>query len=172
MATAAVFIALGGSSYAAVKLKANSVRSKHIKNGQVRSPDVRNASLLALDFAPGQLPKGDKGDPGDPGSAAAYGSVNFDGTPFAGYSKNVNAVAKSRDAGGTPQTGIYCVDVAVPVNNVVATLDSGLGQVSVSFRPASISSLSCANMQSRDFVVSSQDSAGALADRGFNFVVN
>ena len=69
----ALFVALGGSSYAAVKLSANSVRSKHIKNGQVRSVDVKDSGLRARDFAPGQLPQGARGDAGPRGEAGAKG---------------------------------------------------------------------------------------------------
>ena len=63
----ALFVALGGTSVAAVSLKRNSVKGKHIARNAVTGPKVKNASLLALDFAAGQLPKGDKGDEGDPG---------------------------------------------------------------------------------------------------------
>lgn len=35
MATIAVFVALGGSSYAAVQLSKGSVATKHLKNGAV-----------------------------------------------------------------------------------------------------------------------------------------
>ena len=83
MATLALFVALGGSSYAAVKLAANSVSSKHIKNGQVKTADlggnsvlstkVKDGSLLASDFAPGQLPKGDQGPPGPQGIQGLQG---------------------------------------------------------------------------------------------------
>lgn len=38
----AIFLALGGISYAATNLEPNSVRSKHIKDGQVRTGDVAN----------------------------------------------------------------------------------------------------------------------------------
>ena len=74
VATLALFVALGGSSYAAVALSNNSVKSKHIGKGQVKRPDigrnavnsgkVKNLSLLAKDFKAGQLPTGPKGDPG------------------------------------------------------------------------------------------------------------
>jgi hypothetical protein len=90
VASLALFIALGGSAFAAIALTNNSVRSKHIKNGQVRNPDlgrnavtaqkVANGSLLADDFGPGQLPagaqglKGDKGDPGAPGTPGTPGA--------------------------------------------------------------------------------------------------
>ena len=92
VALVALFVALGGSSYAAITLSKNSVRSKHIKNGQVKRTDiaknavisakVANASLLAEDFKTGQLPAGprgekvEKGDRGDPGPIA--------GTPAGG----------------------------------------------------------------------------------------
>ncbi len=41
----ALFIALGGSSYAAIKLPANSVGAKQIKKDAVRSSDAKNSSL-------------------------------------------------------------------------------------------------------------------------------
>jgi hypothetical protein len=81
----ALFISLGGTSYAAVSLAKNSVLSKHIKNGQVKRVDlaanavnsakVGDGTLLAQDFAPGQLPKGEKGDTGAAGAAGATNVV-------------------------------------------------------------------------------------------------
>lgn len=47
IALLALFVALGGTSYAAVKLAKNSVTSKHIKNGQVKTADIRNGSIRA-----------------------------------------------------------------------------------------------------------------------------
>ena len=82
----ALFVALGGSSYAAVALSKNSVTSKHIKNGQVKRRDlarnsvntakVRDGSLLAQDLAAGARaaltgPKGDTGAPGEKGEPGA-----------------------------------------------------------------------------------------------------
>jgi hypothetical protein len=67
VATIALFIALGGATYAAVHLPKNSVGSKQIKKKAVKtsdlaadavtSPKVANGSLLGEDFAAGQLPK-------------------------------------------------------------------------------------------------------------------
>jgi hypothetical protein len=86
MATIAVFFALGGGAYAALKLPSNSVGSKQIKANAVNSSKVANGSLLAGDFKAGQLPagaqgvqgiqglkgdKGDKGDTGNPGGQVA-----------------------------------------------------------------------------------------------------
>jgi hypothetical protein len=67
--TLALFVALGGTGYAAVKLPRNSVGANQIKRAAVRSSEVKNHSLRPVDFA--TLPqgaKGDKGDKGDPGA--------------------------------------------------------------------------------------------------------
>jgi hypothetical protein len=76
----ALFVALGGTGYAALKLPKNSVHAKQIAAGAVRSSEVKNHSLKPVDFATvpqgaqgaqgAQGPKGDKGDPGAPGRDA------------------------------------------------------------------------------------------------------
>jgi hypothetical protein len=140
VATLALFVALGGSSYAVTALSKNSVRSKHIVNGQVKradigrnavtSPKVKDFSLLASDFAAGQLPRGEKGDKGDrglqgvrgiqgepgtdgaPGSARAYalgGGLACPGAPVIAC-----PVLRGKGAAGAPYifkvaTGVYCV---------------------------------------------------------------
>jgi hypothetical protein len=92
MATIGVFIALGGASYAAVAIPANSVGTNQLKKSSVAgakikrnaisSPKVKDGSLQRGDFANGTLlqgpqgiqgPKGDKGDPGAPGSQGPKG---------------------------------------------------------------------------------------------------
>ena len=80
LALAALFIALGGSSYAAVKLKANSVTSRAVKDGSLLKRDFKAGVLPATTRVVGsagatgpagpagpQGEKGDKGDKGDPG---------------------------------------------------------------------------------------------------------
>jgi hypothetical protein len=63
----ALFVALGGGAYAALKLPKNSVGSKQIKPNAVKSSKVANGSLLAGDFKAGQLPAGPRGVKGDKG---------------------------------------------------------------------------------------------------------
>ncbi len=90
MASAAVFIALGGSSYAAVKVtgkdvKNGSLSGKDIRTGSLGSGDVRNGSLRAADLRPDVLkagpvgPKGDKGDKGDPGDGGRWLLIDENG---------------------------------------------------------------------------------------------
>jgi hypothetical protein len=119
----ALFVALGGASYAAVTLPKNSVGAKQIKkNGvgaseikrsAVRTGEVRNGTLRAQDFAAGQLPQGPKGDPGQngaPGEDAfaldAFARVGFDGADATLRPLEPN------DAGQAPQVkGIVQADV-------------------------------------------------------------
>jgi hypothetical protein len=95
MATVAVFVALGGSGYAAVTLSKNSVGSSQIKSGAVKNADlaknavtsnkVKDGSLLSADFKPGQLvagapgATGPQGPKGDPGAAGAKGDTGATG---------------------------------------------------------------------------------------------
>jgi collagen triple helix repeat protein len=98
MATAAVFIALGGASYAAVRLPRHSVGTRQLKPDAVTSSKVANRTLLAKDFKRGQLPhgiagpqglqgiqglqgvqglRGPRGLPGDKGDAGSPGISNY-----------------------------------------------------------------------------------------------
>ena len=58
VAFAALLLAVGGTSYAAITLPANSVGTKQIKKNAVTGGKVKNRSLKAVDFATGQLPRG------------------------------------------------------------------------------------------------------------------
>src|ERR671935_295521 len=54
VALLALFVALGGSSYAALRVGSkqivnNSVRSKDIRNNDIRSKDIRNSTILGKD---------------------------------------------------------------------------------------------------------------------------
>jgi len=65
---AALFVALGGTSYAAT-LPRNSVGGRQLKNNAVTSGKVRNRSLRRTDFATGVLTRGPRGPQGPAGPA-------------------------------------------------------------------------------------------------------
>ncbi len=68
----ALFIALSGSAYAA-GLANNSVKSKHIKDGQVKSADVRNNGLTGNDIKEaslGEVPLADAATTADSAASA------------------------------------------------------------------------------------------------------
>ena len=96
VATLALFVALGGSSYAAITItgknvKNSSLTGKDVKNNSltgsdiksIRSGDVSDHSLLAKDFKAGQLPQGATGSPGVPGKDATklFGYIHEGPTP-------------------------------------------------------------------------------------------
>lgn len=95
----ALFIALGGVSYAAATLPKNSVRSKQVAPGAIKASDlgknavtsakVKDGSLLPQDFAPGAItgssvtpgPQGPKGETGPPGPKGETGPKGDTGAP-------------------------------------------------------------------------------------------
>lgn len=84
VALLALFVALGGSSYAAIKVGStqivnNSIRSKDVRDNDLRSKDVRNQSLLAQDFKAGELPAGATGPTGPTGPTGATGATGDTG---------------------------------------------------------------------------------------------
>jgi hypothetical protein len=82
MATFAVFLALGGVSYAATQLPKNSVGAKQLKKGAVTSVKVKDGSLQASDFKAGALPPGrigPQGPVGPQGPAGPQGAAGSSG---------------------------------------------------------------------------------------------
>jgi hypothetical protein len=77
IAAIALLVALGGTAFAAGVLPANSVGTAQLQPNAVISSKVKPHSLLASDFASGQLPRGQRGPvgpQGDQGPAGPQGS--------------------------------------------------------------------------------------------------
>ena len=72
----ALFVALGGSAYAAGALPVNSVGTPQLKAGSVTSGKVKDRTLKAADFARNQLKEGPKGATGPAGPAGAVGVLD------------------------------------------------------------------------------------------------
>jgi len=134
VALLALFIALGGTSYAAVRLPANSVGSKQLKNGAVTSVKVKDGSLLVEDFRSGQVPAGAQGPAGPQGPVGAAGPAGaagsdgeqgepgFDGTALAFATVRVDAPGPGPtfdarytwgfDSVTSPAPGAYCLTLS------------------------------------------------------------
>ena len=186
VATLALFVALGGSSYAAVALSKNSVKSKHIGKGQVKRPDIgRNAvnsgkikdfSLLARDFKAGQVPTGPKGDPGDPGSpglARIAVSIQSTGTIFRG---SLEGGSVRRAA-----TGQYCFDLPfTPVTAVASRFPNVLDQEDRDTVVTTSPGIEVTCLASEELLVTvleiDENDNGTIdntfVDRGFSLMVN
>ena len=91
VAYVSLFVALGGTSVAAVTIARNAVVSSSIKNGQVKTADlgasavtsakVKAGSLLASDLKAGELPAAATGPQGPAGAAGPAGSPGVKGDP-------------------------------------------------------------------------------------------
>lgn len=73
VAYVALFVALGGTSYAALKLPAGSVTRRVIRDNSITSTKVKDFSLRAVDFGSGQLPAGPAGPRGSAGERGLTG---------------------------------------------------------------------------------------------------
>jgi|tagenome__1003787_1003787.scaffolds.fasta_scaffold20824716_1 hypothetical protein len=112
--TLALFMALGGTSYAAV-----TITGRNIKDNTVTSADIKNRSLQAVDFKLGQLPAGRQGLPGPRGPVGPTGAPGPQGP--AGTAANVRIVTADGAA----------VAVAPATANVVASVNCPPGMFAV-----------------------------------------
>lgn len=132
VALLALFIALGGASYAAVKIPKNSVGTAQLKKNAVNSAKVKDRSLLAADFKKGQLPSGPKGAAGANGTTGATGATGpsttamltgvtelTTGDRYFGVSGKTTAVAKAN----LQQVAMSALPVATTASNLTATFD-------------------------------------------------
>jgi hypothetical protein len=192
----ALFAALSGSAYAAVK-----ITGKNVADGSLTGKDVRDRSLLARDFKRGQLPAGAQGQKGDtgatgatgaqgpagqngadgqdgvdgqdgaPGSAAAYLHMDANGVVDASRSKNVYGTSH-------PSVGTYCIRFTpLDVENFTATLagathsSTTAGEIEVG-NPQSCEVPSPNGATSAQVVVKTANSAGVLTDKAFQIAAN
>jgi type VI protein secretion system component Hcp len=78
VSTACLFIVLGGTSYAALR-----ITGKNVKRETLTGANVKDGSLLRKDFKKGQLPRGRRGPSGahgSPGPQGQQGSPGANGT--------------------------------------------------------------------------------------------
>jgi hypothetical protein len=122
VAYVSLFVALGGTSVAAVTIAKNAVVSSSIKDGQVKTVDlganavtsakVKAGSLLASDLKAGELPAavpGPQGPAGATGAAGPAGPPGVKGDPGTpGADGAATRVRASKPAG----------DVTVPANTI------------------------------------------------------
>ena len=117
MATLALFVALGGASYAALELprdsvgaseiKRDGVRGSEIRSGAVRSAEVKDRSLEApdLSFQARRSLRGNRGDTGPVGPAGEK-AIKY----FATMAANGTRVRGNATSGGNrPENGRFSV---------------------------------------------------------------
>jgi hypothetical protein len=179
-ATLALFVALGGSSYAALNLPPNSVGSEQVKPGSLRASDFKASERSRLRGPRGKVgktgPAGPRGATGARGAIGARGSTGTRGlTGATGAPGTVRAYATITAATGVQpfftamapnlafgsvartSTGTYCL--AAPILSV--------GQRSaalVSVREVGAGYLVGTQLCSNGIEVQTRDAAGVAVD--------
>lgn len=94
-AATALFIALGGTSYAAITLPRNSVGTNQLRTGSIRSVDVKDRSLEARDLSVNarRFLKGQKGEQGERGPVGPAGNAGQAGTTTGGGGGGTSALS-------------------------------------------------------------------------------
>jgi len=106
----ALFVALGGTSYAAIvlpknsvgsaQIKSNAVRGSEVASGAVTSSEVKSGSLLREDFKLGELPVGPAGAQGAPGRDGSAGAAGPKGDTGASGANGANGAAGANGTNG------------------------------------------------------------------------
>jgi hypothetical protein len=177
MATLALFIALGGTSYAALTLPKNSVGSKQIRKGAVGGSELRTGAVSSrsiknqtirtsdLSLATRASLRGAQGPPGlagppGPSGVALRAIINSGGGRVAG-----NADRSTHAAG----TNVYRIDFARDLTGCVfaATLAAVQNGASIEQPPAGRVTL---EVSGREVVVKTYDISGSAAPVGFHLL--
>lgn len=113
VAYVALFVALGGTSYAAVKLPKNSVGATQIKTNAVRSAEVKNGSLTAKDFKKGVIKVGAQGPAGKAGANGLNGAPGAKGADGAAGPAGMAFLAQA-SGGSMTSSPDRTVDTTLP----------------------------------------------------------
>lgn len=194
VAYVALFLALGGTSYAALSLPANSVGERQIKaravtaskiaSNAVTSSSVRDGSLRARDFRTGDLPRGAQGPAGPAGAAGPAGPQGPAGPGARWVTAKGDGTVVAQSGGITVfrfAAGNYTVDFGESVQGkalLVSLLDDGFlggtpGIAACGGAPWRDCSFVGAqyNTPNHAFVFTSNPANSALADHGFTAVL-
>jgi len=122
----ALAVSLSGVGYATTALPRNSVGTAQLRNDSIVATKVKDGTLLASDFKPGELPagaagpagpKGDKGDKGDRGSKGDKGAKGDKGDPGLPGPPGTSGYSVSQSVSGPLTTNAF--------TTVTATCSSG-----------------------------------------------
>jgi hypothetical protein len=111
-ATLAVFLSLGGVSYAAVEIPRNSVGTPQLRDGAVDSAKIKDGALQYEDFGFGETPAGLEGPRGPKGVRGARGPKG---------AKGATGAAGAAGAPGATDVRVRTATSAITAQNIPAT---------------------------------------------------
>jgi hypothetical protein len=129
VACIALTVALGGTSYAAIKLPKNSVGTKQLKRNAVTSPKVKNDAITGADVLESSLAQVPSAATAVTAAPSGVASGSLAGT-FPSPSIAANVIGSSNVLDASQATGLRKVDLAAVVTTA-------------SFNPPSIPANSC-----------------------------
>ena len=167
----ALFIALGGSSYAAITLPRNSVGSAQIRTAAVTGSEIKNGAIHSTDIAKGTRtalhgaagPTGPAGAAGAQGPAGAPAVSYFAAISPAGVATRGDATSAAHVEGGS---GSYTVGFARSVSSCAYT--AVLGGTDQTTQAAGYATVRDDGGKAG---VQTYDTAGNPADRAFHLIV-
>lgn len=166
-ATCALFLALGGTSYAAFTLPRNSVGSNQIRAGAVRSSELHNGSITLVDVSR-RARAALRGAPGAPGPVGPAGPA---GAPALRYFEAVSStgslVSGTATSGGrSTSIGSYVIGFAGSTSGCAAVATLGTTDASI----AAAGHITTSDQGGR-VGVQTYDASGAPADLPFQLIV-
>jgi hypothetical protein len=134
VATTALFIALGGTSWAVAtgsidsrEVKNNSLKSKDVRNSTLTNKDVKDGSLLKGDFAANQLPAGPQGPQGPEGPIGPAGpATGAAGGSLAGSYPNPAIAANAVDSAEIATGAVDALELATASVDTDEVANGGL----------------------------------------------
>jgi hypothetical protein len=178
MASIAVFVALGGTSYALTALPRNSVGPKQIRSGAVgsseirtgavRSNDIRNRAIGLRDISVGarRVLRGAQGPPGPPGPVGPPGALITAAVDATGGVRS-NIVGAGASHG--PGTGLYDVDFNRDLRACYAV--ASLSRPSDGVAGGANAGEVVVSTEREGVIVRTRNSSGAPADLPFHLIV-
>ena len=195
VACLSLLVALGGTGVAAVsqvardsvgtpQLKANAVTTPKLRNNAVNSEKVRNRSLLAIDFARGQIPVGPIGPAGPTGPAGPAGAAGATGPagPQGRWAHVLGTGVIAAQSGGITTSrfaaGVYFVTftganvIDKPVLATTSRLAGGPSFATATPCGGAPQGVTCsASNNSNTVLVQTLDAAGVFDDTSFYVMV-
>ena len=168
VASIALLVALGGTSWAAVTLAPRSVDNAALKTSAVNSRVIQNGQVKSSDLAPGVIRRGPPGAPGADGAAGAAGQTGPSGPAGPGakwalISKDGVILAQS---GGItvahPFAGAYYANFGSAVTGKTVQVTNAYRDDDSSFRGAPLASICGAGTEGSTCVIAGTNNTSTV----------